>query len=148
MTVSSFDQNYVQAEIAILRDKIAEYVQIIVQTERLAVGAAGATAAFILSEMTGETYAAKVAIAVIPILLIVLGYLRCISIGTIVVDIVAYIEKAEEVLIEHADLGFQKTVAQRTEQRMSSVAKSTVFFWALSFLSALVFFLMVLLGVI
>lgn len=143
-----FDREFVKDEIVLLREKISEYVAIITQTERLCVGATGAIAAFLLTTMATSEFSARLAVASIPIFIMILGWLRTYSIGSIVLDIVEYIECAENEVLKNEKIGFQRTHRQKHSNRASAVSSSAALFWIISILASFVLFVLVATGVL
>lgn len=140
---NQFDRAFAKDEIALLREKISEYVAIITQTERLCVGASGALAAFLLTTMADSEHAARVAVASIPIFIMILGWLRAYSIGSIVLDIVEYIECAENEVLTNENIGFQRMHKQKHSHRASAVSSSAALFWIIGILGTVVMFILV-----
>lgn len=142
-TSEEFDRNYVSKEIEVLRGKISEYVAIISNTERLCVGASGIIAAFLMSNMADAAHSAKIVVATMPFFIIVLGWLRCFSLGYIVLDILNYIESAEKIILSHEQLGFQRCYEAKKQSRAGSVSTASLLFWLIGVFSALAFFILV-----
>ncbi|QIE57403.1 hypothetical protein G5B40_19305 [Pikeienuella piscinae] len=141
---AEFDKQFALAECGELRALIIKYVEIVTATERFALAGAAALAAFSVSGITPEIERARIFISALPLLILSLAGLRCLTFYFVIKVALAHVERVERAMLTEPALGLQRNAKQTgpfTINRAIEVVSGG--FWSLGIVAALIFWLVV-----
>ncbi len=137
------DREFALAESRELRAMIQKYVDVVTATERFALAGASAVAAFSVSDLTESLAEARIYVSFIPVVLLALAGLRCLTIYFVLQAMLAYLEELEQAYLSAPELGFQRRYGKRGQWINRAIEGVSGGFWAIGVLAALLFWALV-----
>ena len=134
------DTTFALAEYEEIGEYIRQYVGMVTATERYAVAGAAAFASFSVSGLTEGLEQAKIVLSAIPLVVVALAGLRCLTLYLVIRSAVTHLIALENALLEDAALGFNR-IANRNNAIRRSIEVTSGGYWAFACLAALAFWL-------
>lgn len=143
---ADFDRQYFLQESSILSRRVNDHFAQIILTERLCVAASGTIAAFVVTNLMQARAEARITLAVLPVTIMLLGWLRSIWIGYLIVDVFNYMERVEKSMLSDSSIGYHRDWNRRDFFASSPFKHNATLFWAIGFSAAIGFLVLVRLG--
>lgn len=137
----NFDEEYALMEAHELWNHIQTLSRSITDTERFSIAGAAAFAAFSISGLTAELDSARVMITAIPLVVLCLAALRCLTLYLVLAACLKHLQKLEEAFVEHPSLGFRRNVKASKLRLDTSIEFVSAVFWIVACGAALIFWL-------
>ncbi|MBY8974619.1 hypothetical protein KHP62_02295 [Rhodobacteraceae bacterium NNCM2] len=123
------DQRHFEREYDRIAGELIHYFDAIVATERLAIAGAASVVAFLYTDLPSFAAGQAKILAALPLAIVALAGLRCLSIFVVMMTGAAYLRKIEREMLSRPDLGVQRTYSIDKSPAIWLIVVTTTAFW-------------------